>query len=435
MVSMNDALSVDQVAERLGVKRETVYAYVSRGLLTSRRSPDGRTSLFDSARVERMAAQRRRPAPAGTGVGGSSPTIETSLTLLDGKGIYYRGLDSATLARSWPFEKVAWWLWADTETVTADSITADWDTADGDRALRSPPSIQAAVRPPVAALPHNARPIDRFRVAVAVASTADPFRQDLRPSGVRRAAPGIVATMIDALVPRSADPHGGTNDDTAAARLWARLSTRTPEDSLLRVLNGALVVLADHDLVASTLAARMAASTRADPYAVVLTGLGAMDGPYHAASSVPAYRLLAAASEGLAPADALAAGLQQRGQPPGFGNPLYDQGDPRAHVLLDLIREAPVDPERLAVVDSVRAVAADRDWLPNVDFSLAALAFTTNMLADAGEAVFAVARAAGWLAHAIEEYATPVGRFRLRGRYVGTPPVDVTGLASVAVVG
>lgn len=412
---MTDALSVDQVAERLGVKRETVYAYVSRGLLTSRRSPEGRSSLFDAAAVEKLAAGRRRSAPAS----GAALRIETSLTLLDGKRIYYRGLDSAALARSWPFEKVAWWLWTDTEG----------DFAGGDTALRTPTSVREVVRRAVDTLPSSARPIDRFRVAVAIASTADPFRQDLRPSGVRRTAAGIVATMIDALPPRHGSDHrrpDGTDDHVeAAARLWTRLSTRRPDDSLLRLMNGALVLVADHDLVASTLAARMAASSRADPYAVVLAGLGAMDGPYHGASSVAAYRLLAAVAEGLPPSEALAAGLQQHGQPPGFGNVLYDQGDPRAHVLLELIHEASVDRERLAVVDSVRSVAAERDWLPNVDFGLAALAFTTGMQADAGEAVFAVGRCAGWLAHAIEEYATPVGRFRLRGRYVGRPPTNL----------
>ncbi len=112
--------------------------------------------------------------------------------------------------------------------------------------------------------------------------------------------------------------------------------------------------------------------------------------------------------------------LRHRNQVPGFGHPLYPEGDPRASALLDLVRAADVDPARLAVVEAVEAVMTEGAPVPpNVDFGLAALAHVAGFDVGAGEAIFAVARSAGWIAHAIEEYAEPGNRFRARARYVG----------------
>jgi citrate synthase len=186
-------------------------------------------------------------------------------------------------------------------------------------------------------------------------------------------------------------------------------------------VQAALVLLADHELAASTLAARVAASVRADPYAVVATGLGAVGGALHGGASLGAELMLAAASK---PADAprVVGELLRRGERiPGFGHFVYVTGDPRAVRLLSMIRALAPDSPRLAVADAVLAEARRRGLPePNIDFALAALADVAGLIRGAGEAVFAVARSAGWLAHALEEYArkTPI---RPRAIYTGPP--------------
>jgi citrate synthase len=224
--------------------------------------------------------------------------------------------------------------------------------------------------------------------------------------------------MADCLPPAGAD-GGEPGDDSIAARLATKLCRRRPSAGLVAALRAALVLAADHELAASTLAARVAASVRADPYAVVGTGLGTMSGALHGGASLGAEVLLASASE---PADAprVVGELLRRGERiPGLGHFVYQTGDPRAMLLLDLIRTAAPDSGRLAVAEAVLAEAARRALpAPNIEFALALLAAVAEMTPGAGEAVFAVARTAGWLAHALEEYAraTPI---RPRGVYTG----------------
>lgn len=410
-------LTAREAAARLGVKVETLYAYVSRGMLERRRAEDGRTSLFSPADVDRLAHRGRR----GGEHGGFEVVIDTRLTSIEDHRLRYRGLDAVELAGERSFEWVAEWLWLGD------------DTPDQVRPWTSSVKSAELIADEVAGLPGGATAGDRLRVAVAVAGATHSLRHDLRPTGVAHSGRRLIATMVDSLPLRQehaapALPRGGEPAaDAIAARLWPRLGPTPPTPELLAALDGALVLLADHELAASTLAARVAASTRADPYAVVSSGLGVLSGSLHGTASVPVQRLLAdVAAAGAADLDRVGAvvsdHLRHSRAVPGFGHPLYPDGDPRAVALLDLVRASGVDEERIAVVDAVRSVMTEGAPVPpNVDFGLAALAHVAGFDLGAGEAVFAVARAAGWIAHAIEEYAEPGNRFRARARYL--PPV------------
>ncbi|WP_306214746.1 citrate synthase [Actinoplanes sp. RD1] len=377
-------LTTDEVARRLGVRKATVYAYVSRGLLTSKRHGDGKESLFDEAEVTAFAAGRRRP-------GVVEPEVRTGLTLITGDGLYYRGQDVCSLAATASFESVVSLLW------TGSAVAAP---------LRPDPAVLAAVRAVLESLPADMRAADRLRIAVAAGAPADKLRFDLTPPAVVATGRALIGTMVAALDPRA--PAG----DSLAAALWPCLTAREPAPAGIAALNAALVLLADHDLAASTFAARVAASTRADPWWVVSAGLAALAGPLHGAASGLAYQLLVSPD----PAAAVAEQRRLHGSVPGFGHPLYPGGDPRARALLEALPEAEATH---AVLDA----AAGRSGLaPNIDFALAALALTTGMGADAGEAVFAIARTAGWIAHALEEYADQPSRFRPTGRYAGRIP-------------
>ena len=181
------------------------------------------------------------------------------------------------------------------------------------------------------------------------------------------------------------------------------------------------MLLADHELAASTLAARVAASVRADPYAVVATGLGALGGALHGGASLGAEAMLAAAQDPVG-APRVVGDLLRRGERvPGLGHFVYRAGDPRAGLLLALVRRAVPASPRLAVADAVLAETHRRALPePNIDFALALLASCAGMITGAGEAIFAIARTAGWLAHGLEAYAarTPL---RPRAVYTGPP--------------
>src|SRR6266511_2513074 len=100
-------LSTAETSWRLGVKPETLYAYVSRGLLHRQRSPDGRRSWFDPAEVERLAERSRQPP----GRAAAHLGVTSAITSIQGGRYRYRGVDATELARDRSFEQVAHWLW------------------------------------------------------------------------------------------------------------------------------------------------------------------------------------------------------------------------------------------------------------------------------------------------------------------------------------
>ncbi|HLH99459.1 MAG TPA: citrate/2-methylcitrate synthase [Acidimicrobiales bacterium] len=446
-------LSTAEAAARLGVKPQTLYAYVSRGLIDRRRTATG--STYDAADVERLARGGRHPA----GPAGGAWTFTTEITLIEADRYAYRGTDAVALSRCRRFEEVAGWLW-----------TGQWpDPSDEPWAPAAP--VAEVVAAATGVLPAGTPPADRLRVAAAAAATADPWRHDRAPAAVVSTAKGLLAAMVDALPAVGAAASGGPGAGDGAGgfgaggsadasgrteaggfggavggaggsgaagagagggacagahrsgggladRLWPRLSRLPATTQRVAVLDAALVLLADHELAASTLAARTAAAMGADPYAVVGAGLGAASGPFHAASSLEVLPLLTRAEQ-VGAAVALGEALSRGPMVHGFGQPLYAGGDPRGKELLGRQRqllEVGRDPD---VVEDLVTLAAQRQLpSPNIDFALAALAFRTAMVPGASEAVFLLARSAGWIAHALEEYQQRT-RFRARAIYVG----------------
>jgi citrate synthase len=242
----------------------------------------------------------------------------------------------------------------------------------------------------------------------------------------------IVSTAIDALVgqgvertPRLALGGGPPLRATLAGRMWTKLGSGRARPEHVRVLNATLVLLVDHELAASTLAARVAASTRADPYAVVGAGLGPLSGPLHGGASRAVRRMFEQAGRAGGADAAVADALREFGRCPGFGHRLYPRGDPRAVALLAMLRDACGGERAMSTVESVLSAVQRRvPVAPNIDAALGAFAYVTGMPADAGETVFAVARTVGWIAHAMEEYQEAPVRFRPRARYVGPSSPD-----------
>ena len=264
-------------------------------------------------------------------------------------------------------------------------------------------------------------------IVPALAAT-DPLRLHLDQPAVVTAGRAMIAGMVDCLPDPRPRPAGGADQPAPdiAMRLWGKICPAEAE-GLLAALRAALVLLADHELAASTLAVRVAASVRADPYAAVATGLGALGGPLHGGASLGAEAMLAAAAGPRDAAGVVGDLLRRTGRVPGFGHFVYRAGDPRAVCLLDLVARGAPESPRLAVAQAVRAEMRRRALPePNIDFALAVLADVAGMISGAGEAVFAVARTAGWIAHALEEYAREVP-LRPRAVYTGPTAGDTVG--------
>jgi citrate synthase len=397
-------IEATRAAERLGVKPATLYAYVSRGVLRRRRAADGRRSLFDPAEIEDLARRGRPRRPPGS----HELVIESQVTMLGDDRPYYRGRDAIGLAESHDFEDVAYLLWTG-----EPAAEGPW---------RARPEAVTAARAAQSGLPAATLPLERLQVITVVLATADPLRLTRDPDAVTAAGRNLIAGMVDALP--AADPGAAAwpGPSSIAERLWTRLTPAEPRPEQVGALRAALVLLADHELAASTLAARVAASVRADPYAVVAAGLGVLGGALHGGASLGAEALFAEVGEPGQAGRVIGERLRRGERIPGFGHGFHQAVDGRGAYLLDRIRAGAPDDDRLAVVEAVLADARGRR-LPtmNADLALAALATVFGMTRGAGEAIFAVARTAGWLAHALEEYArdTPM---RPRAVYTGRPP-------------
>ncbi|MHB9858537.1 citrate synthase family protein [Streptomyces sp. YIM S03343] len=397
-------LSTKEAAEQLGVKPETVYAYVSRGQLSSARAPGGRGSTFDPEEVTALARRNRRESAESPGSGGEL-SVRTRITLIEEDRYYFRGVDATELAARHSYEEIAEWLWT--------------GRLDPGVTFTAPEASVTAARHAVGALPEHTGPADRLRVAAIAAGAEDPMRFDLSEEAVLGTARILIPTLVAALP----GMHGHGDDGPLAHRLWGRLTGHPADEARLRVLDTALGLLVDHDLAASTLAVRVAASARAHPYAAVSAGLGVLEGPLHGAASGLAHRLLLEVLDHGSAGPVVAEELRAGRRIPGLGHRLYQGEDPRARALFTLLEEVPGAAPALAAARDIIATTVRHTPLhANVDLALAVLTVSSGMLPSAGETVFAVARTAGWIAHALEEYGERPLRMRPVGHYVGERP-------------
>lgn len=378
-------LTTSDAAARLGVKPQTLYAYVSRGLLHRTVAMDGRSSLFDPAELDALKLGRTDRTE-----GELRTVIATGVTRVDDQALLVRGEPLVDLVGA--------------GASFIDLVDRIWQAPAGEPWPEADPSLTTE-------LPG----LDGLRTVVAAASASDVLRHDLSPHGVRAAGRRIITAIGHGLpVQRSG------RDTTLAAAVWRRLTSRRGSASERRAVEVAMTLLIDHGMASSTFAARIAASVRADPYSVVSAGLGVLGGPLHGAASAAVHDLFATAARFDDAARAVGDSLRDNGRLPGFGHTIYTVQDPRYGTLMTAIIDAWADDPRLQHVYRVRDVVAERrPEIPNVDLALGALTWLADMEPQAGETIFAIARSAGWLAHATEEYEEPALRFRPRARYVG----------------
>ncbi len=386
-----------EAAAHLGIGLPTLYAYVSRGLIRSEARSGHRSRLYRAEDVHALA-QKKAPAEGGErALHWGMPVLDSAITLIGDDALYYRGRDAARLAAESPLEAVAALI---------------WDCGDRDPftdAVPSPPDGFGRCREAVAYL----RPVDRCQALLPVLAAADPLVFNRTPDGVRNTGARIMrwmAALIAGTEPEDRPLHA------VLADAW---SVTGPGADLLR---GAMVLCADHELNASTFTVRCVAATGASPYAAVVSGLAALTGPRHGGLTERAEALLVTLL-GAADPVAQATELLRRGDEPcGFGHPLYPGGDPRADCLMRRMAEAlPESATLRAGLDLAEAIAAQSGQAPTCDYALALLSRCLDLPAGAGLSVFALGRAAGWIGHALEQYAQD-SLIRPRARYTGVHP-------------
>ncbi len=388
VINVSAYLSAREAAERLGVTRATLYAYVSRGWIRSRAKPGQRARQYHAGDVEARRGQqsaRRDPAQAASRAISTSglPVLDSGLTLIDSGRLYYRGRDVALLCEQASFEQVAELL------------------CDGPIELAVPDVRAARTAPAPVAFLHAAI------AYLAACADVDPGAYHLTPEGTRRTAGKIVRGLVGV----------ASGDFSSSAPIAELVARRFGTPRAAPAIDAALVLSADHELNASAFAARTIAATRATPYLAVAGALAALSGHRHGAATERVAELL---SEPGRPTDVLAARLRTSGFVPGFGHPLYPDGDPRAAILLARCARGPEARRTRAFARATEELLGVK---PTIDYGLVALSRSHAWPPSAPLILFALGRSAGWLAHCIEQYQSE-SLIRPRARYVGPPPTD-----------
>jgi citrate synthase len=386
-------LTARQAADRLGVKLDTLYAYVSRGRLRSVMVPGTRERRYRVEDVEALldarSGARSPPSPDPEAL---MPVIGSSICLIENGRLYYRGRDAVRLSDTATLEEIAQLLWLD-EAASA--------FAGASGAARSADAMAASGL------------IERCQIRLTALGDEDLPAIDLTRTRVIRTGRRILSELTGCVAPTLASPEPIHRRLAAAWRL---------DEAGSDLLRRCLVLLADHELNPSTFVARCVASTGATPYAVVAAALSALSGRLHGGETERAEGLLRELFEGNDPMAVMAGRLARGERLPGFGQPLYPEGDPRAVAILTALAQAA--PEAYALVDKAGEIGLRLVGRhPNVDFALAGAAIGLELPRSSALGMFIIGRLVGWIAHAIEQYESGV-LIRPRARYLGPRPVE-----------
>jgi citrate synthase len=385
-------LTAIEALAALGVRRQTLYANVSRGRIRAKPDPeDSRRRLYDSGDVKRLAGRRggRRSVAsvAAETIGWGDPILSSSVsTIADGR-LIYRGRDAVELAETATLEDIAALLWEFEGLL--------WES----ERLQTVRSTRKDRRPHV-----SDSPLESALFVLAKRVAEDSPSRGRAPAVLKTEAAALVGDLVAAMLEpmaRAAPIH----QHMAAAWRAGRA-----EDALRR----ALVLLADHEFNASTFATRVAISTGAPLSAGLLAGLATLAGPLHGGAVKAAQALIRNARQ-LGAKAAARDWLAQGRRLPAFGHPLYPRGDPRATALFAHFTPPQIYLQTRAVVEGLIGEE------PNIDFAIAALAEAFELPPTASFTIFAIARSVGWIAHALEQ-AAGGNLIRPRARYTGPAP-------------
>ena len=348
---------------------------------------------------------------------------ETAICSIDpDEGVLmYRGYDIADLAENSTYEETALLL-LDGEVPSSEALA----TFESELAERELPAETAAV---VDRLAGAAAPMDLLRTAVSSLSAGDPGRGRTDRESGRRTAARLIAQLPTIVARyhrrrRRLEPIAPDPSLSYAENFLAMLNGERPDERSARAFDVAMILHAEHELNASTFAARVVAGTGADLTAAVAAAIAALAGPLHGGANEAAMVMFEGfGSPERAPGEVR--GMLERGEIlSGFGHPLYRAYDPRALILKRIAEElsaAGTEPDWYAIAEAAeRTVFDEKRLYPNVDLYSGPVYRCVGVPTDLFTPIFAASRVAGWAAHVLEQHADNK-IIRPSAEYVGAP--------------
>ncbi len=348
---------------------------------------------------------------------------------IEGK-LIYAGYDIHDLAQNTTFEEVIYLLW-NRRLPTASELAGLNDDLDSNRAI--PAGALGLIRQ----FPTTATPMDALRTAVSMLGMYDPDQGNESAEANQRKALRITAqfgTIIAALdrIRKGLEPITPKPGLSTAANFLYQLTGKEPDEISARALDVALILHADHELNASTFAARVTVATKTDMYSGITSAIGTLAGPLHGGANIDVMHLLEKIGSPSKADDFVSQMLAAGEKIPGIGHRVYRTLDPRAvslEAMSKQLAETCGDPSWYELSERVRE-AADKALAakgkttlkPNVDFFSASVYHVIGIPTDLFTPVFGISRVAGWTAHVLEQLAN---NRLIRPRAIYTGPRDL----------
>ncbi len=348
---------------------------------------------------------------------------ESEICFIDGDAgiLSYQGYDINVLAENATFEEVIYLLWHG-RLPTAYALEQLKKNFVENRTL--PPPVVEFLR----SVPDRT-PMDVLRTAVSMLGLYDPLVKDASlEANVQKAhklmsQTALLVTTYDRLRKKLDIIEGDPNLGLAANFLYT-LTGRKPDDVMERAFDVALILHADHELNASTFAARVTAATLSDIYSAATSAIGALKGPLHGGANEDVIRMLLDAGNANRAVQQVRDRLGMKMKIPGFGHRVYRTVDPRARHLKVMSEELGRRTGHLDLYEISRqieeAVKLVKGLNANVDFYSASTYYSLGIPIDLFTPIFAVSRMAGWTAHILEQYRNN-RLIRPRADYKGAP--------------
>jgi citrate synthase len=334
----------------------------------------------------------------------------------------YCGYNIHTLAENATFEEVIHLLWYG-KLPNQTELTALKEALVAERAL--PDEVTAFLKN----LPKGAPPMDVLRTAVSLLSLYDPLAEENNPGANNKKAISLMArisTIVTSferlrkgLEPIPSDPSLGY-----AATFLYSLSGKKPDEVMEKAFDIALILHADHELNASTFAARVTAATLSDVYSAVTSAIGALKGPLHGGANEAVIRLLLSTNSSDNAVAKVRGDLINKVKVPGFGHRVYRVVDPRAIHLKKLSEELAKRTGHIELYEKSALLEKTMHDIKglnaNVDFYSASTYYSLGVPIDLFTPIFAISRTSGWMAHILEQYRNN-RLIRPRADYTGEP--------------
>jgi citrate synthase len=332
----------------------------------------------------------------------------SGICFIDGdRGVLaYRGIDIHELADKSTFEETCYLLWF-------GKLPSRAELNEFKRTLAEERKLDASIINLLRQIPRHALPMDVLRTAVSALAFYDPEEKVNTPEANLHKSYRLTAqiAMIVAAYERIRKGKNVVEPDhnlSHAGNFLQMLNGEPPSPTAERALDIALILHADHELNASTFAARVTAATQSDMHSAITSAIGTLKGPLHGGANEAVFAILVQIDKnGADPVEYVKGMLAQKKKVPGFGHRVYHTEDPRATHLRRMSKELGQSSGQGKWFEYSRKIEeyinADKKLNANVDFYSASTYHTLGIDVDLFTPIFAVSRVSGWTAHVMEQ--------------------------------